>query len=106
MKQSAFSKAFRTPKGRAPVAMNCPTVGIATAHIKKAPLEAEQVSRPREIDWSQPLILEPLDGQDTATRFVKEILDSIQDARISRIGIHRMGGVGETSIVKHVHNKS
>ncbi|KAF3775735.1 Disease resistance protein [Nymphaea thermarum] len=75
------------------------------AHLKKAPLEAEQVSRPREIDWAAPLNPEPLDRQETATRFINEIFNIIQDTRISRIGVHGMGGVGKTTIVKHVHNK-
>ncbi|KAF3772700.1 Disease resistance protein [Nymphaea thermarum] len=76
------------------------------AHIEKAPMEAEQVSKPREINRAAPLNPKPLDGQETATRFVKEILDNIKDASISRIGVYGMGGVGKTTIVKHVHNQA
>ncbi|KAF3773696.1 putative disease resistance protein [Nymphaea thermarum] len=80
--------------------------GEVAAHIKNAPLEAEQVSRLPAIDWAAGLNPEALDGQETAPRIVKEILDSIEDTMISRIGVHGMGGVGKTTIVKHVHNKA
>ncbi|KAF3775298.1 putative disease resistance protein [Nymphaea thermarum] len=76
MKQSAFSN-FQDAQGTCtccrglPNCWYCYRQGKAdgrkhrevAVHMEKAPLEVEQVSRPREIDWAAPLNQELLDGK-------------------------------------------